>query len=67
MLSRLPSSPPPAQTPTPPEIVYLLEVMDASPITSAHVKQWTAKDRTLTKLQEALVTGNQKEEQTLKP
>ena len=39
MLSRLPSSPPPTQIPTSPEIVYLLEeVLDASPITSAHIK-----------------------------
>ena len=45
MLSRLPSSPPPTQIPTSPEIAYLLEeVLDASPITSAHIKRWTAKD-----------------------
>ena len=34
------------------------------PITS---EQWTAKDRTLAKLQEALFRGSQKEEQSLKP
>ncbi len=47
MLSRLPSSPPPAQTPTPPEIVYLIRVMGAYPITS---EQWTVQDCTLVKL-----------------
>ena len=67
MLSRLPSSPPPTQIPTSPEIVYLLEeVLDASPITSAHIKRWTAKDPTLTKVQEALVTGR-REKLAVKP
>ena len=67
MLSRLPSSPPPTQIPTSPEIAYLLEeVLDASPITSAHIKRWTAKDPTLAKVQEALVTGR-REELAVKP
>ncbi len=47
MLSRLPSSPPPARTPTPPEIVYLIRFMGAYPITS---EKWTVQYCTLVKL-----------------
>ena len=58
MLSRLPSSPPPTTTPDTPETVFLLDVFDSSPVTSSHVRQWMAKDLTLIKVRDALVTGN---------
>ena len=58
MLSRLPSSPPPTTTPDTPETVFLLVVFNSSPVTSSHIRQWTANDLTLTKVRDALVTGN---------
>ena len=35
--------------PTLTETVLLLEALDSSPITSSHIRQWTAKDSTLAK------------------
>ena len=58
MLSQLPSSSPPTTTPDTPETVFLLDVFDSSPVTSLHIRQWMAKDLTLTKVRDALVTGN---------
>ena len=49
MLSRLLSSTPPTTTPDTPETVFLLDVFDSSPVTSSHIRQWTAKDLTLIK------------------
>ena len=41
-----------------PETVFLLDVFDSSLVTSLHIYQWTAKDLTLTKVQDAPLTGN---------
>ena len=54
MLSRLPSSPPPPNIPTPTETVLLLEALDSSPITYLHIRQWTAKDPTLAKVRDSV-------------
>ena len=63
MLSKLPSSPPPPNVPTPTETVLLLEALDSSPITSSHIRQWTAKDPTLAKVQDCLITGEHRDEE----
>ena len=62
MLSRLPSSPPLSNIPTPTETVLLLEALDSSPIISSHIRQWTAKEPTLTKVQDCLITGEHPDE-----
>ena len=49
MLSRLPSTGEPSDPPVPFETTHLLETLDSSPVTSSHIRHWTAKDPTLAK------------------
>ena len=67
MLSRLPTSSPSYNIPSLPETVYLMDTLDASPVTSSHVRQWTAKDPTLAKVRDSLVSGNCPREDIIKP
>ena len=57
MLSRLPSSSTPPEPPASPENVHVLETLDSSPVTSAHIRQWTAKDPTTAKVRDSLIAG----------
>ena len=56
-LSRLPLSISPGNIPIPPETVALIESLDASPVTAADIKQWTAKDPLLSKVMDLVLHG----------
>ena len=56
-LSRLPLPEAPEIVPVPPEIISLVETLDSSTVTSKHIKQWTAKDPTLSKVNDLLLQG----------
>ena len=43
-LSRLPLPTAPSNVPVPPKTVHLMDALDSSTVTSAQIKQWTAKD-----------------------
>lgn len=58
MLSRLPSSRAPSNPPTPHKTIYALETVDTSPVTSAHIRQWTMKDPTLSKVRDSITKAN---------
>ncbi len=67
MLSRLPSAAAPSSVPPTPETVNILETLDASPITSSHIKQWTSQDPTLAKIRDSIVSGERPREEIAKP
>ena len=67
MLSRLPTSSPSYKIPSLPETVYLMDTLDASPVTFSHVRQWTAQDPTLAKVRDSLVSRNCPREDIIKP
>ena len=56
-LSRLPLSISPGNIPIPPETIALIESLDASPVTAAEIKQWTAKDPLLSKVMDLVLHG----------
>jgi len=56
-LSRLPLSEAPESTPVPPEVVYLLETLDSSAVTSTQIRQWTSNDPVLSKVRDLLRRG----------
>ena len=47
--------------------MHVMDTLDASPVTSSHVRQWTAKDPTLAKVRDSLVSGNCPREDIIKP
>ena len=57
MLSRLPSNSTPPEPPASLENVYVLETLDSLPVTSVHIRQWTAEDAVLAKVQDSLIAG----------
>ena len=67
MLSRLPSAAAPSNIPRSPKSVYLLETMDTSPVTLAQIRQQTSQDPNLSKVREAVVTGQQPHDEILQP
>ena len=67
MLSRLPSTGAPSDPPVPFETTHLLETLDSSPVTSSHVRHWTAKDPTLAKVRDSVVSGSRLKDDTAKP
>ena len=58
MLRRLPSGSAPSNPPTPHETIYVLETLDSSPVTSAHIRQWTTNDPALSKIQDSITNAN---------
>ena len=56
-LSCLPLPEAPEIVPVPPEIISLVETLDSSTVTSKHIKQWTVKDPTLSKVSDVLLQG----------
>ena len=56
-LSRLPLPQFPLQTPTPGDIVLLLETLHASPVTAHEVQQWTTRDPVLSKVRTWVLQG----------
>ena len=49
ILSRLPLPQAPERVPVPPETIHLMDAVNSSPVTAAHIKQWTMKDPILSK------------------
>ena len=56
-LSCLPLSVSRGNIPIPPETIALIESLDASPVTAAEIKQWTAKDPLLSKVMDLVLHG----------
>ena len=56
-LSRLPLLTAPSNVPVPPKTVHLMDALDSSPVTSAQIKQWTAKDPVLSKVSDLVQHG----------
>ena len=56
-LSCWPLSVLPRNIPIPPESIALIESVDTSPVTSAEIKQWTAKDPLLSKVMDLVLHG----------
>ena len=46
-----------AVTPSPDEYVELIEQLNESPVTAAHIRQWTTRDKTLSRVQRYILTG----------
>ena len=44
-------------TPSPAEYVELIEQLNESPVTTAHIRQWTTRDKTLSRVQRYILTG----------
>ena len=47
----------PAEVPTPPELVLLLEHLADSPVTAGHIRSWTQKDPVLARVLEFVRQG----------
>ena len=56
-LSRLPLPITRTEPPKPADVVYLMEYLDSSPITSSQIRKLTDQDRTLSKVKEFTQTG----------
>ena len=56
-LSRLPLPSAPAQVPTPPELVLLMEHLEESPVTASHIRSWSQKDPVLAQVLEFVRQG----------
>ena len=67
MLSRLPLPQAPSNVPVPPETIFLMDSLNSSPITAAHIKQWTTKDPVLSKVKDLVLRGYHGKEETISP
>ena len=56
-VSRLPLPLTREEPPRPPEVVHLMEYLDASPVTSSQIRLWTDQDPVLAKIKEWVLTG----------
>ena len=56
-LSRLSLSTKLIVTPSPAEYVVLIEQLNESPVTAAHIHEWTIHDKTLSRVQRYILTG----------
>ena len=56
-LSRLPLSVKMEEVPQPADTILLMERMNSSLVTCAHIKAWTVRDPTLSKVQKAVLQG----------
>lgn len=59
MLSRLPLPESPSTVPEPQETILLMEALDASVVTSAQIKAWTATDPVLGKVKDMILQGKE--------
>ena len=69
-LSRLPLPTYPAKVPVPAETVLLMENIDASPLSTTHIRNWTRRDPVLAKILQFVEGGwppHHKVEEDLKP
>ena len=66
-LSRLPLPTAPSNVPVPPETVHLMDALDSSPVTSAQIKQWTAKDPVLSKVSDLVRHGGPRDKAAISP
>ena len=57
MCSRLPLPTSLTETPVPAELVFLMEQLNASPVTAGQVKAWTDKDTILSRVHDAILRG----------
>ena len=53
-LSRLPLLEAPAQTQIPPELVFLMDHLNESPVTAEHICAWTRRDPSLSSVLQAV-------------
>ena len=58
MLSRLLLPQAPEHIPVPPETIHLMDTLNSSPVTAAHIKQWTTKDPMLSKVKDLVLRGH---------
>jgi hypothetical protein len=56
-LSRLPLPSDTREIPIPAEVIHLMEHLDATPLSSSHIRQWTDQDLTLSKLKRWVMEG----------
>ena len=69
-VSRLPLPETRTEPPKPAEVVYLMEYLDTSPVTSSQIRRWTEKDSVLAKIKHWMLSGWPKEtpeDETLRP
>ena len=69
-VSRLPLPVTREEPPKPAEVIHLMEVMDASPLTSSQIRVWTEQDPILAKVKNFVLTGwpdNKPNEEQLRP
>ena len=67
MLSRFPTNSAPPEPPVSPENGHVLQVLNFSPVTSVHIRQWTDKDPTLAKVRDSLVASRRPQDDILQP
>ena len=67
LFSRLPLPDSPVEVPVPSETVMLMESLSSSPVTAAQIKQWTAKDPTMSRMMDLLLRGSHHEAQQAVP
>ena len=63
-LSRLQSN---SMPPASPENIHVLETLNSSPVTSVHIRQWTAKDPALAKVRDSLIAGRRPQDDIAPP
>ena len=56
-LSRLPLSSDTRKTPIPAEVIHLMEHLDATPLSSSQIRQWTDQDLTFSKVKRWVMEG----------
>ena len=56
-LSRLPLPSDMRETPIPAEVIHLMEHLDATPLSSSQIRQWTDQDLTLSKVKRWVMEG----------
>ena len=67
-LSRLPLPDSPAQTPSPADIVLLMETLQSSPVTADNIRKWTDKDPLLSRVRTLVLEGwKNGQEEKMKP
>ena len=69
-VNRLPLPETRTEPPKPAEVVYLMEYLDTSPVTSRQIRRWTEKDSVLAKIKHWMLSGWPKEtpdDETVRP
>ena len=57
LLSRLPLPETPAEVPTPPEIILMMETLQGTPVSAKNIRQWTDRDPLLSRVRNLVLQG----------